>query len=198
MPSRPITATSLSTSPTQPGATTRTTPRQPHASMSARSAEPVRGGRDFGQNKTESRRYELRAIVMAQLGAESGRARRIEAHGAPKMPNPVRGDANNVGTATTTADASDDARRRGRMAPNQCRAAPACNVPSQPDGPGGGRHRAALDRGRHRRRPRAGAALRSVQHGQPLSHPADPARQADPAVGRGGAAADRYRPRVLR
>ena len=84
-------------------------------------------------------------------------------------------ETRNVGTTTATAttDAGDHARGRRRMAPDQCRTAPACNVPPQSDGPGAGRHRTALDRRRHRGRGRASAALRSVQHGQPLSHPSE-------------------------
>src|ERR1700730_5106240 len=54
----------------------------------------------------------------------------------------VRGDANEVGTTTATADAADHARGRRWMAPGQCRAASAYNVPPQPPiaRPGGGRH----------------------------------------------------------
>src|ERR1700730_13898443 len=54
---------------------------------------------------------------------------------------PVRGDANEVGTAPATADAADHARGRRWMAPGQCRAASAYNVPPHPPiaRPGGGR-----------------------------------------------------------
>src|SRR5271169_4139126 len=114
----------------------------------------------------------------------------------------VRGDANNVGTATTTttADAADHSRGRWRMAPRQCRAASAYNVPPQPAiaRPRAGRHRAALDRGRGRGQTGASASLRSVQRGQSLSHPSEPAWQATSALGRGGAEAARRRPGVLR
>src|ERR1700738_4145942 len=81
--------------------------------------------------------------------AAAGRAR--AGYGTvARVQAPVRGDANEVGTATATADAADHARGRRWMAPNQCRAASAYNVPPQPAiaRPGGGRHRTALDRGR--------------------------------------------------
>src|SRR6516162_10609016 len=112
----------------------------------------------------------------------------------------VRGDVNDVGTATATADTADHARGRRRMAPRQCRAASAYNVPPQPAiaRPRAGRHRTAQHRGRGRRQAVASASLRSLQRGQSLSHPSEPAWQAASALGRGGAEAARGRPGVLR
>src|SRR5271169_4973320 len=112
----------------------------------------------------------------------------------------VRGDVNDVGTATATADAADHARGWRRMAPRQCRAASAYNVPPQPAiaRPRAGRDRAALDRGRGRGQTGASASLRSLQRRQSLSHPSDPAWEAAPTLGRGGAEAARRRSGVLR
>src|SRR5438132_10817095 len=103
-------------------------------------------------------------------------------------------------TATATADAANHAGGRRWLAPNQCRAASAYNVPPRPAiaRPGGGRRRTALDRGRRRGQAGASAALRSLQRRQPLSHPSEPARQAASVVGRGGAEAARRGTRILR